>query len=359
MVKIMSILMFIVFLSIVFLLHFYVYSRIRKILGINKLIIIAGLAVLTLGFILMEIIERKVTGTIINLLYPVFADWIGVFGLLIGAFLVLDVLYLILKLAGVPLSYQLLGRVFLILTVVVAGYSLYNAQQIKITRTTLKFDNLDRDYRIVHLSDLHVKGDRSIPYLKKVVGLVNGLKPDMVLITGDLFDEGSSRDDDYLAALKDLKSKYGTYFVTGNHENYFGADRAVSLIQRYNVTVLRNKTQSVAGITLIGIDYPQDAIGGKPKMPANLTAGDGFKLLLYHGPQFLNYSINLQLSGHVHNGQLFPNWLIVKLLYKYPVGLHKIRENSYIYVSQGTGTWGPKMRVPGYNEIALIELLKR
>lgn len=350
-------------LAILFLLHYCLFTRIIKVIRIKRIILIFILASLTGGFILIEIISHYTSNQLVNIIYFFFAVWLGAFFLLLIGFGLLDLGYALLKFAGLKADYRSLGIGLLSLVLFISVYSVINAAGIKINKISLRFSNLENDVKIIQLSDVHLGAVHSMTYLEKIVRMANQLKPDFVLITGDLLNESDSIAGKDLAPLKNLQSTYGTYFVTGNHEKYFGVDKALSLIKEGNITALRNEIKNIGGIQLIGIDYPDSEFSRHNEVLKNLETDKNLvSVLMYHPPSGTEEAeekgINLQLSGHTHNGQIFPFSIFERLVFKYVSGLHKLKNNSYLYVSAGTGTWGPPMRFLSQSEITEIDFIK-
>ena len=221
-------------------------------------------------------------------------------------------------------------------------------------------------YKIVQLSDVHVGPTIGHDFIEQAVKETNALEPDLIVITGDLVDGTVEQLREHVAPLARLRAKDGVYFVTGNHEYYSGADEWLAHLGTLNVRVLRNERVDVRGLfDLAGVDdasarrilphHGQDvgkAIAGRDSSRA--------LVLLAHQPKAFKHAVaagvDLQLSGHVHGGQLVPfNWL-VKLDQPYVSGLHQVND-SWIYVSPGTGYWGPPMRVGTVSELTHIELV--
>ncbi|HIA01457.1 MAG TPA: metallophosphoesterase [Myxococcales bacterium] len=224
-------------------------------------------------------------------------------------------------------------------------------------------------FRIVQLSDMHIGAVLGRPFIDYVVETANAQKPDIVVITGDLVDAPVDLIGPDVAALQGLKSRYGTYFVTGNHEYYANAANWTAFIQKLGIEVLLNRSLSVgdneASFDLAGIP---DNRGGwfnhshTPDLP-RATAGrdpDRELVVLAHRPSAIDWSAEaiagLQLSGHTHGGQFFPIHLASRLAEPYVSGLHRHNENTQIYVSCGTGFWGPPMRVMAPAEVTTIVL---
>ncbi len=221
-------------------------------------------------------------------------------------------------------------------------------------------------YRIVQMTDVHVGPTIGRDFVSSVVRATNALAPDMVVITGDLVDGSVEQLRDLVEPLRDLRTKDGVFFVTGNHEYYSGADAWIAHLGTLGIRVLRNERVDIRGaFDLAGVD---DASSGR-MLPhhgqdvAGATAGrDPARalVLLAHQPKAFKHAlaanVDLQLSGHVHGGQLVPfNWL-VRLDQPFIAGLHRVRD-TWVYVSTGTGYWGPPMRVGTGAELTHVELV--
>ncbi|HEU4383034.1 MAG TPA: metallophosphoesterase [Anaeromyxobacteraceae bacterium] len=229
---------------------------------------------------------------------------------------------------------------------------------------------------IAQVSDLHVGPTVGRAEVRRVVELVNGLRPDVVAITGDLVDGGVAELGEAIGELGRLRSRWGTYFVTGNHEYYTGAVEAwLEELRRLGVKVLRNERVSVgdrgpggASIELAGIDDWRSrglAPGHGPDLDRALAGRDPERslVLLAHQPhgvaEAARAGVELQLSGHTHGGQIFPFSLLVGVVYRYAKGLYLHEEagaSAHVYVNRGTGYWGPPMRVLNPPEITKLVL---
>ncbi len=229
---------------------------------------------------------------------------------------------------------------------------------------------------IVQVSDLHLGTMAGQPEMRRVVEMVNGLRPDVVAITGDLVDGSVAELRPAVAELTRLRSRWGTFFVTGNHEYYSGAVPWLAELRRLGVTVLHNERVPVgdrspggASIDLAGIDDWRSrglAPGHGPDLARALAGRDPARSLVLlahqpHGfPEAVRAGVELQLSGHTHGGQIFPFSLLVGLAYSYSRGLYGHQEagtRAHIYVNRGTGYWGPPMRVLSPPEITRIVLV--
>jgi len=290
--------------------------------------------------------------------------WLGIIAV---SFFVLLVAYTTGKFA--PSRVRLFTIIGLCITGIIVLVSLVNGLRKPIVREiTVPIKTLPASlagFSIVHLSDIHLESYKSKKTIGHMVDTVNGLKPDLVVITGDLIDSNICEDAAFCEHLERLNATYGVLAVTGNHEFYAGLDIFNELASRSNIKILRNENVTVAGLLqVVGVDDDEARrFGAKgPDLETALKGCDLSKpvILLYHRPD--NFAaaaakgVDLQLSGHTHGGQIPPMDLLVWLYYKYPAGLFK-KGDSFIYTSYGTGYWGPPMRFLSRNEIVKITLV--
>ena len=227
-----------------------------------------------------------------------------------------------------------------------------------------------RGFSIVQITDIHVGATIKHGYVSRIVDAVNTLEADMIAITGDLVDGSVGRLAPHTEPIGRLSARYGTFFVTGNHEYYSGVHAWIAEIRRLGVSVLLNEhvvldhfgeSVVVAGVTDLSAHHfdpahrsdPVAALAGAPEKAA-------VKVLLAHQPRSAfaaaKAGFHLQLSGHTHGGQFFPWNLVVKLLEPFAAGLHRL-DDLWIYVSRGTGYWGPPKRFGAPSEITLLRLV--
>lgn len=224
-------------------------------------------------------------------------------------------------------------------------------------------------FSIVHLSDIHVGPVIRRRFMDELVRRCNALRPDLVCITGDLVDGHVASLAPAVSALSELKSRHGSYFVTGNHEYYWSDAAWAEALERMDVHVLRNRHvrigDTAASFDLVGVD---DWSAGKMGFSqgydlAAATAGrdsERASVLLAHQPS--NWKVaaregmGLQLSGHTHGGQFFPFTLAVSAIWEHDAGLFH-EGGRHLYVSRGTGFWGPPLRVGAPPEIVRVTLL--
>ncbi len=224
-------------------------------------------------------------------------------------------------------------------------------------------------FRIVQLSDLHVGPTLKRDFVARVVDTANGLDPDLIALTGDVADGFPRALRAEVAPLAALRAPHGKFFVTGNHEYYWDAAGWVRELEELGFSTLANKHRVIrhgAGrIILAGVtDLSSRGPAGHTSDPAAAVAGapeSDVKVLLAHQPKSAFAAraagFDLQLSGHTHGGQYFPFNLLVRLFQPFVAGLHRLEE-MWLYVSRGTGYWGPPLRLGAPAEITLIQLTR-
>ena len=248
---------------------------------------------------------------------------------------------------------------------VVAGLSAVGIRSalagVQIKELEVKLRGLPRElagFRLVQISDVHVGPLLRKDWVAHVVAQIRALSPDLVAITGDLVDGRVHELREHVAPLARIEARRGVYFVTGNHEYYSGVEEWYAHLPTLGVRPLRNERVEVApGLELAGIEDPT----GEPDLTSALQGRDPASalVLLAHQPrQFpeaARHGVPLTLSGHTHGGQIWPFSWVVALAQPYLAGLHR-RGDSQLYVSRGTGFWGPPMRVFAPAEITLLKL---
>lgn len=249
------------------------------------------------------------------------------------------------------------------------GYGYWRAFEApEVTELSITLPRLPRvldGFTLVQLTDIHVGGAVSRRFVEEMVRRSNALRPDLVAITGDLVDGSVARLGGAVEALRGLRSRHGTWFVTGNHD-YYSGDRAwVSALEGFGVGVLRNRRVEVGerggSFDLVGVDDWSHRRRGGYDLEAALAGRDPERaaVLLAHQPAnfeaVARSGIGLQLSGHTHGGQFFPGNLFTPLLWEYDVG-HFTSGGAHLYVSRGTGVWGPPLRVGSPPEIVRVIL---
>lgn len=222
-------------------------------------------------------------------------------------------------------------------------------------------------FRIAQLSDVHVGLGIKREFVEDCVSRINAVSPDIVVITGDLVDRRIEHVRQDLEPLKSLKSRHGIFFVTGNHEYFHDAPSIVAYIENsLGITVLDNRNIRIADrYNLVGIhDLVSKRMGVLPYDVEKAFSGcdpDLKTIVLAHQPKSVEImqhkAYELMLSGHTHGGQIFPFGLLVMIDQPYLAGHYRIDDRKQIYVSRGTGYWGPPLRVLAPSEISIIDIV--
>ncbi|SUA78076.1 3',5'-cyclic adenosine monophosphate phosphodiesterase CpdA [Pandoraea pnomenusa] len=367
-------------LAIIALLHAYIGWRLLpplpvaavwKVLG--GLWLVASTVLIPLG-LMSRAIQKEPLATLLT--------WTGMTA--IGVFSTLFVLTLLRDVVlGAAMLFsthdpQLVVRsavIVLALTAVATILGFYNARRLaRVVHVDVPIADLPpelKGFTIVQLSDIHVSSTIRRGYIDAIVDASNALDPDLVAITGDLVDGGVPALREHIAPLARLTSRHGTYVCTGNHEYYSGAPAWVEELRRIGLTVLENEHVvldhegawlTVAGVTDFTAHHfdpekrsdPLAAVAGAPE--------DAPRVLLAHQPRSApaahEAGFDLQLSGHTHGGQFWPWMYFVPLQQPYVHGLHRLGRLA-IYVSRGTGYWGPPKRFGAPSEITRLRLVPK
>ncbi len=244
-------------------------------------------------------------------------------------------------------------------------YGFFEARNLKIERITILTDRLPQGLttlRIVQISDLHLGLLVNEKELKKYIDKIGILNPHILVCTGDFVDSIVSNTENLADLFSSIQPPLGKYAVTGNHEYYAGIKSAREFLRRSGFKVLTNEALRIKnGITIFGVDDASSYLGLETEALKRLDGGD-FVILLKHRPIVSEGSIghfDIQLSGHTHGGQIFPFKFITRIFFRYVSGHEILGERSHLYVSKGTGTWGPPVRVFCPPEITVIEVVKK
>lgn len=349
------ILLNVVYFLALFIMHLYAWVRLKPLFGsLNPMMLLCIIVVLALYFPACSLLEKFCARPIITIFYAISAIWLGVMILMVSVLVACEPLRLFFDLDS-----RAAAVVIVLIVLLFSAYALLNGMLITVKTIDILLPNLDMPLKLVQLSDIHVGTIHNAGYLARIVNKTNALEPDMILITGDLVDGVGPVNKDTVKLLDTLEAK--TYFTIGNHEFYDGVDKVTNVLKDTDVVILRNEVSECKGIQIVGIDYPsKEDQKDNPVLETLSIDRSRPSVLMYHPPVGIDAAIqagiSLQLSGHLHNGQLFPFNLLVKLFYPRINGLYKI-EDLYLYASSGVGTWGAPMRLCSKNEITLINLI--
>lgn len=369
--------------------HYYVWIRLVRDTGISGIYRnLLSYLIIFMGIMLPSIV-------LISRAFPHFHSrpllwiayfWLGIMMLMVFAFLAIDVVRFFtwgINKTGLWGSSEysperrkfIAGLTSLSVSTVVLGAAGYGVgkylSKAKVKRVLVNLSGLGnkfKGFKIVQISDLHIGQLMTKETLAEIVDKVNSLTPNIVAITGDLVDGNKSFLADDISPLKKLKSTHGVYFVTGNHEYYSGVEEWIEELNKMNVNILMNKRVKIKidddHFYLAGVPDKEGARFSREHTPdyqntlGNIEDNNPL-VLLAHQPiqvkQASKYKVDLMLSGHTHGGQIWPFHFFVYLQQPYLKGMYKVN-NTNLYVNQGTGCWGPPIRIGSENEITEIVL---
>ena len=364
-----------VVMSLLLGLHFYIGSRLIDGLGLSPTANAASWAFLWsmfgsifVGFIGGRLLRRPAAKVFQWLGFV----WMGAFALLLTMLAVSDLgLFVAGRLTTLPANVLEL-RSLAVLTLLVPAliWGFVSARAPAVRRVSVDIPGLHADldgFKLVQLSDVHIGETLDRRFSEFLVKTVNGLGADAVVITGDMVDGSVERLRDEVAPLAKLESRQGTFWVTGNHEYYSGAEQWMSEVERMGMTVLHNAhrvlTRGAGELVLGGVPDVQGSSFSPSHRPDVQQAFRGApvapRVLLAHQPRFARSAsgagVSLMLSGHTHGGQIFPFNFFVKLQQPVVSGFHVI-EGVPTYTSAGTGYWGPPFRIGARGEVTELTL---
>jgi len=300
-----------------------------------------------------------------HIVYGIAAITMGFMLFLLFSTLLVEPLHLFMKFKPVVYGFLAVG-----LAAIISMIGLWNATNLRISQIEIPVKGLTKEIRAMHLSDIHLGHFRGKGYLQQIVDKTNNQKPDVVFLTGDLFDGRIRLNEKSLEPLKQLNMP--VFFVEGNHDIYTGVEMVKHLLRKNNVRVLENEVTGWGELQIIGLNHmladnsavDMHSSGNRETIQSVLelleTENNKPTVLLHHSPDGIKYAsdknVDLYLAGHTHAGQLFPINYITELLFAYNRGLHDFN-GTRIYVSEGAGTFGPPMRLGTRSEITMIRLI--
>ncbi len=264
-------------------------------------------------------------------------------------------------------AYRFFFLAALVSSICLFFYGYNEAGNIRLETFHIQTDKIPKEIgkvTIAQISDVHLGLIVREEKLKKIVKLIKKAGPDILVSTGDLVDGDIDKLNGLVDLLKDVEPRYGKYAVMGNHEFYAGINNSLDFHKKTGFTMLRGEGLTVHGlINIAGVDDPtgkrfQAREVSEKKVLSGLP-GNLFTVLLKHSPLINKESaglFHLQLSGHTHKGQIYPFRYLTRLFFPLYTGYHKLSDNAHLYVSRGSGTWGPPIRFLAPPEVTLIEL---
>jgi predicted MPP superfamily phosphohydrolase len=340
-----------IFHALYFGMNFYVLARLASLFGLKRnLAFYLVLAFCTLSLFLANYLERSFGNNLTGVIYFVCSLWMGILFLFFCTLIGYELLHLFVK-----INPKSAGLVITAIVAILSLYSMLNAQRLAVKVLEVPSSI---DMNLVQLTDIHL-GSTGTGFLKRIITKTEKLTPDAVLITGDLVDSVGEKNQAALRIFNQLSVPI--FLSAGNHERYTGIEKVAAAMAETKIRFLRNEVIDFQGIKIIGInDSDNKNQLARQLNRFNLNPSD-FTVLMYHRPVGLEAAsaagIDLMLTGHTHNGQIFPFNYVVGLFFKHMKGFFEVNGTS-LYVCPGTGTWGPRMRLGSRCEIVLIKLRK-
>ena len=375
-------LFFITFFTLYGLLHLYAFLKAKAALSLNvqqSILMVIFMAVMTFAPAIIRYLERFGLEFLARTMSHIGYLWMGILVLFFSLAVCIDMYRLVIYLSHFMVSRDITslypsGKVSfflpLLFALVTAGYGLFEAQNIRLEHITVKNSRMPQEtdrFRIVQISDVHLGLIVRESRLKRILAKVQEAGPDLLVCTGDLVDGQINNLEGLSEMLQSIQPAYGKFAITGNHEFYAGLHQALDFIRKAGFTILRGQAVEVNGfVTLAGVDDPTGSqfnnyTGDTEQEVLSGLDHEKFTILLKHRPLIDKNSLgmfDLQLSGHTHKGQIFPFNLLTKLYYPKHAGYVSLPNSSHLYISRGSGTWGPPIRFLSPPEVTVIDLVR-
>lgn len=361
--------------------HYFLYYSVVRFFGVAshaiRGTILTVIFLMPISFFIFSALSHLKQSSLLNFFYIISASWLGLATCFFLAACLVWILSWLTGLTSFNFNMPVVSTLIFSLAGLLFVYGVWNAFHPQIKNIEVKIKDLPvywQNKTIVQLSDVHLGHVHGVRFLQDIVNKTNSQNPDLVLITGDLFDGMDGDLSIFVETLKSIKAKDGVFFVIGNHETFLGIDRAYLILMESDIKILDNEFVDLNGLQLVGLSYQgsygEPSASGKIRDISEIFSSlreKGFDLtrpsiLMHHAPtnttQAKDNGIDLQLSGHTHDGQTMPFGIFTRMVYgKYYYGL--VTEGNFsIYTSSGAGTWGPPMRIGNTPEIVSIKISK-
>jgi len=367
----------IIFLLVFFCLYsginFYAFSRAINIFhfsGIPQVIIIFVMILLIFAPVVIRFIEAVHLETLARIIAYIGYIWMAFVFFFFFLSVTFDITRYLYKLVGYGPGAAHLNAIAFGLAVFLAFifvvYGFFDARQVRVKNLEVHAEQAlpnNGKIRIVQISDVHVGIIIREKRLEAILDRVREASPDILVSTGDLLDGEIDNVMPEAQQLAAINPKYGKYAIMGNHEYYAGIKRSMEFTRSAGFVILRDDAVQVAGINIFGADDITGRRLGVTKDNSHFQKSlaersDNFVLLLKHQP-YVNdrEKFNLQISGHTHGGQIFPFGLVTHFFFPHNYGYYELGKNRLLYVSRGTGTWGPPVRLFAPPEITVIDII--
>jgi len=319
--------------------------------------------VIALAFIPTTILRFRSANPALKILYAICATWLGALNFAFFASIACWIVAGVFLIVGRPVPRFEIAAILFTLALLTTIWGLINARWLRVTRITVPLPNLPAAWRnrtAALVTDLHLGPLSGEAFLRRVFNRLRALQPDIVFISGDLFDGPTIGLRKLVAPWREYSAPLGVYYVTGNHDEFAERSLYLDAVRSTGIRVLDNESVTLDGLDLVGV---HDGESGDPAQLREILARvhtdlERPAILLAHRPVNLRVaeeaSISLQLSGHTHHGQMWPWNLLVRRIYgPFAYGLHR-HGRLWVNTCSGTGTWGPPLRVGTKSEIVLM-----
>ncbi len=369
-----------VYFSLYGLMHYYAFRKVRTAFqATSKTVLLFAIFMLLMisAPIFLRLAERLGIETGLTVFAYVAFSWMGILFLFITILIFFDSFFIgmtyVRKIFNYNFTNSQLNKkkivtIQMVLTLAIYCYGLFEATAIRNEHVIISSpkipDGIDR-LRILQISDVHLGLIVNEKRLRKIAAAVIKEKPDLLVSTGDLVDGQLNNLSKEIEILSTIKPSLGKIAITGNHEFYAGLSNSLDFIAQSGFTILRHAAIEIGGISIIGVDdwtasyFGQQHAQSESKLLASQPETT-FKLLLKHRPSIDPESLgnfDLQLSGHTHKGQIFPFNLLTWFFFPVHAGQLTSLGQGKLYLSRGTGTWGPPIRFLAPPEITIIDLV--
>jgi predicted MPP superfamily phosphohydrolase len=375
-------LFFIIFLTVYTAINSYVFIRGWQVIStypVLKPIYAVIFILLAYGYVLAKVLYKFLSPIFYDILLGAGAIWFAFLVYFLLSILFIDIIRLFdgwfhFLPSIITENYENAKKITAIVVIALVGLIVFlgnlNKRNIEIRTLEInipKGDSKLNELNIVMASDIHLSPIDGERLLVRIVDKINSLNPDIVLLAGDIVDDKAKvlEDRGIGESFRKLKSKYGIYSITGNHEFINGVDSCVRYAENFGIKFLRDSyTMIDSSFYLIGRDDTSmtQFTGKRRKTLEEIVkdiSGNYPKILLDHTPFKLEQAeqnkMDLQLSGHTHHGQIWPGNIITNMIYELSWG-YKKKGNTHYYVSSGAGTWGPPVRIGSSSEVVNIKV---
>ncbi len=263
---------------------------------------------------------------------------------------------------GNPEALHWANMITLVLAFILSLYAVYSAEKLpRVLHYEYHSERIKQPMKVLFASDLHINRAVSVQKVEKIVRYFNELKPDVVLLGGDIADDNADEISAQIKALKKIKALYGVYYVLGNHETYFDAFRWEAEFASLGWQVLHNSGGQLGSSGVYVAGLPDNRrFGTSVKQALKNSAPDSYRILMSHIPSVVSKigdeAVDIQVSGHTHGGQIFPfNFMAKAGNAGFVFGEYTVN-NIKLLISRGVGYWGPPMRLGAPNDVIMIDL---